>query len=105
MKIVPTIAGILLAGSFATTANAGPDKGAVMTLCKNEIKSSFEDVTRIRTAKFKDRASGTYVTYRVSTEGADTQKVTCTFKDGIASLTDSEGVMIAGKTNVENTGS
>lgn len=105
MKIVPTIAGVLLAGAFATTANAGPSKGEVMTLCKNEIKSSFEDVTRIRTSKFKDRASGTYVTYRVSTESADTQKVTCTFKDGIASLTDSEGVMIAGKTNVDNTGS
>lgn len=105
MKIVPMIAGVILAGSFATTANAGPAKGEVMTLCKNEIKSSFEDVTRIRTAKLKNRASGTYVTYRVSTESADTQKVTCTYKDGIASLTDSEGVMIAGKTDVENAGS
>jgi len=105
MKIVPTIAGVLLAGAFATTANAAPAKGEVMTLCKNEIKSTFEDVTRIRTSKFKDRASGTYVTYRVSTESADTQKVMCTYRDGVASLTDSEGAMIATKTSVENTGS
>lgn len=105
MKIVPTIAGVLLAGAFATTANASDSNGSVMTLCKNEIKATFEDVTRIRTSKFKDRASGTYVTYRVSTESADTQKVACTYRDGVASLTDSEGALIAPKTSVANTGS
>ena len=105
MKILPTIAGVVLAGSFAVTANADASKGEIMTLCKAEIKESFNDVTRVRTAKFKDRASGTYITYRVSREGADTEKVTCTFQDGVASLTDANGAMIASKTSTENTGS
>ncbi len=105
MKIVTTIAGIILASAFATTANAGPSKSEVMTQCKTEIKGTFEDVTRIRTNRMKERASGTYVTYKVSFEDAESQKVTCTFSDGIASLTDADGVMIAGKTETENTGS
>ncbi len=100
MKIVPTIAGIMIAGSLATTAYAGPSQGEIKSLCKNRIKSSFEDVTRIRTWGMKERSSGTHITYRVSTKGADTQVVTCSFSDGIASLTDSEGSMIAGKTAV-----
>lgn len=105
MKILPTIAGLIIAGSFATSANAAPSKGEIMTLCKQEIKSSIDDVTRIRTNKFKDRASGTYVSYRVSLKDRDTQKVTCSFVDGVASLTDSDGAMIASKTATKNTGS
>ena len=103
MKIVPTFAGLILAGTFAVNANASSSEA--MTYCKAEIKDSMEDVTRIRTAKIKDRASGTYITYRVSREGADTEKVTCTYVEGVASLTDSTGAMIASKTSTENTGS
>ena len=66
MKILPTIAGVLLAGLFATSAHAGPPKGEVMTLCKSEIKSSIDDVVRIRTSRYRDKASGTYITFRVS---------------------------------------
>ncbi|MBO6703638.1 MAG: hypothetical protein JJ921_14960 [Pseudomonadales bacterium] len=105
MKIVPTIAGVLLAGSFATSANAGPSQGEVMTLCKNQIKSTFEDVTRIRTFGIKERAKGTFINFRVSTEGAETQVVKCSYVDGIASLTDREGVMVAAKADGVNTGS
>lgn len=105
MKILPTIVGALLAASFATTAQAAPSKGKVMTLCKAEIKNSFEQISRIRTSRFKDRANGTFVTYRVSFPESDTQKVTCSFKDGIASLTDASGELIASKTSPENTGS
>lgn len=105
MKILPMIAGLVLAGTFAVTTQADTSKGEIMTLCKTEIKDSIDDVTRIRTAKFKDRAAATHVTYRVSTESAETQKVTCTFKDGVASLTDANGAMIASKTSSENTGS
>ena len=105
MKVLPTIAGIILAGTFATTAHAGPSKSEVMSQCKNEIKNSFEDISRIRTSKFKDRSSGTYVIYRVSFSNADAQKVTCSFKDGIASLTDAKGGMIASKLAANNTDS
>ena len=105
MKILPTIAGVILAGTFTMSANAGPSKGEVMTLCKNEIKESFDDITRIRTSRFKDKASGTTVTYKVSLEGTDAQKVTCSFSDGVASLTNSSGEMIASKVNTNNTGS
>lgn len=105
MKIVPTIAGLVLAGSFATAAHAGPSQGEVMTFCKAEVKDTFEDVTRIKTSRFRDKASGTFITFRVSTEGADTQKVTCHYKDGITSLTDANGDMIANTGQPENTGS
>ena len=91
MKIVPTLAGLILAGTFTATAHAGPSKGAIMTLCKSQVKDSIEDITRIRTAKFRDRASETKITFKVSTENADPQKVTCTYKDGIASLSNDKG--------------
>ena len=99
------IAGVILAGTFTMSANAAPSKGKVMTLCKTEIKESFDDITRIRTTRFKSRASGTTVTYKVSLEGTDAQKVTCSFSDGVASLTDSSGEMIASKASTVNTGS
>lgn len=105
MKVLPLIAGVILAGTFTTSANAAPSKSEVMTLCKNEIKESFDDISRIRTSRFKDKASGITVTYKVSLEGADAQKVTCSLNDGVASLTDSSGAMIASKANTENTGS
>jgi hypothetical protein len=105
MKVLPTIAGVILAGTFTVSANARSSQSEVMTLCKNEIKESFDDITRIRTSRFKDRASGTTVTYKVSLEGTDAQKVTCSFRDGVASLTNSSGEMIASKVNTDNTGS
>ena len=105
MKIVPTFAGLILAGTFAVNANADASKGEIMALCKAEIQDSIEDVTRIRTSKFKDRSTGTFITYRVSRDNADTEKVTCTFRDGVASLTDSTGALIASKNSVASTDS
>ena len=105
MKVLPTITGVILAGIFTLPANAASSKSEVMTLCKNEIKESFDDITRIRTSRVKDKASGTTVTYKVSLEGTDAQKVTCSFSDGIASLTDSSGEMIASKASTNNSGS
>lgn len=105
MKVLPTITGVILAGIFTMPANAASSQSKVMTLCKNEIKESFDDITRIRTSRFKDRASGTTVTYKVSLEGTDAQKVICSFSDGVASLTNSSGEMIASKVNTDNTGS
>lgn len=103
MKVIPFIAGAILAGTF-TTATAAPSKGEVMSLCKAEIKQSIDDISRIRTSRFKERAAGTTVTYKVSTETAEPQTVTCSFVEGVASLTDSSGAMIASKTGTTNTG-
>lgn len=100
MKIVPTIAGLLLAGTFAVSAEAGPSKGEVLTSCKSEINESFDDVSRVRTAKYKYKSTGTFVTFKVSTDG-EIQRVTCTYKDGMASLTDADGELIASKTEAE----
>ena len=105
MKALPVIAGVILAGTFTLSAHAAPSKGEVMTLCKTEIKQSFDDISRIRTTRFNDRSSGTTVTYKVSLESAEAQTVTCSFKDGIASLTDGSGAMIASKTNPGHPGS
>lgn len=105
MKVLPMIAGVFLASTITFSATAAPSQSEVMTLCKNEIKESFDDITRIRTSRFKERASGTTVTYKVSLEGTDAQKVTCSFNDGVASLTDSSGGMIASKANTGNTDS
>ena len=41
MKVLPTIAGLLLAGTFATTAHDGPSTSYVMTQCKAEINDTF----------------------------------------------------------------
>ena len=94
MKIVPTIAGMLLAGTFAATAHAGPSKGEVMTFCKAEINDTFQQVDRIRTSKYKYKATGHYVTFKVSTNG-EIEKVTCQHKKGETSLVDANGDMIA----------
>lgn len=104
MKIVPTIAGLLLAGTFATTAHAGPSKGEVMTFCKAEINDSYQEVDRIRTSRYKYKSTGHIVTFKVST-GGEIEKVTCRHKDGETSLTDSNGDMIAkagSKTSTES---
>ena len=100
MKVLPTIAGLLLAGTFATTAHDGPSTSYVMTQCKAEINDTFEDVSRIRTSRLRTKSSGTYITFRVSTEGADAQKITCSYQNGVVSLADSKGDLIASKTSV-----
>lgn len=100
MKVLPTIAGLLLAGTFATTAHAGASQSQVMTQCKAEINDTFEDVSRIRTSRFRTKSSGTYITFRVSMEGAEAQKVTCSYQNGMVSLADSKGDLIASKTSV-----
>ena len=104
MKIVPTIASLLLAGTFASTALAGPSKGEVMSYCKAEIKDKFEDISRIRTSRFRDKASGTQITFRVSLKDAEAQRVTCHFKDGIVGLADRDGEMITSGIAVNTTG-
>ena len=94
MKIVPSIAGMLLAGTFAATAHAGPSKGQVMTECKAEINDTYEQVDRIRTSRCKYKATGHSITFKVST-GGEIEKVTCKHKDGETYLTDANGDMIA----------
>lgn len=103
MKILPSIAGLILAGTFTTVAHAGPSKGQVMGECKAEIKASIDDVSRLRTSRFKDRASGTYVTFRVSTEDGESQLVKCTYRDGVTSLENADGELLVSKTLAENT--
>jgi len=85
------------------SANATPSKGRITTLCKNEIKESFDDTTKTRIKRFKNRANGTTVTYNVSFEGTDAQKVTCTFSDGVASLIDSNGEITPSIVTTDNT--
>lgn len=94
MKIVPSIAGLLLAGTFTATAHAGPSKGEVMTMCKAEINATFQEVDRIRTSRYKYKSSGHHVTFKVSS-GGEIEKVTCKHDDGETSLTDANGDMIA----------
>ena len=105
MKILPSIAGLILAGTFTSVAQAGPSNGQVMGECKAEIRASIDDISRLRTSRFKDRASGTYVTFKVSTADGESQLVKCTYRDGVASLENSDGKMIAGKALADNTGS
>lgn len=106
MKIIPSIAGLLLAGTLATTVQAGPSKNEVATFCKAEINESLEAVSRVKMKRLRVKSSGTHVTYRVSQEGAeDSRKVTCTYKDGIVSLTDANGDMIVRLADANPTGS
>jgi hypothetical protein len=104
MKIVPSIASVLLAATCSSTALAGPSKGEVMTYCKAEIKDTFQDISRIRTSRFRDNASGTQITFRVSQESGDAHKIVCHYKDGIVGLSDQNGEMIASGVAVNNTG-
>ena len=104
MKIVTSIASLLLAGTCASTALAGPSQGEVMNYCKAEIKDTFEDISRIRTSRFREKASGTHITFRVSLDDAENQNVICHYKDGIVGLTDTNGEMIASGVTVANTG-
>ena len=100
MKTVASIAGLVLAGALAMPAVAGPSKGEIMTQCKSEIKDAFDEVSRIRTSRFRDNASGTFITFKVSTPDAEPQKITCTYRDGIASLEDESGVLASANKEV-----
>jgi hypothetical protein len=105
MKIVTSVAGLLLAGTLSIPATAGPSRGEIMTLCKSEIKDTFEEVSRIRTSRFRDKASGTYITFKVSAADAETQKVTCTYRDGVANLAGDNGALVATNDEVVQSGS
>lgn len=105
MKTFPTIAGLILASAITVPAVASSSKSEALTLCKLEVQESISDVTRVRTAKIKQRASGTYVKLRVSTEGADAQKVECAVENGVAALMNEEGNLIASKNAVAASGS
>lgn len=105
MKIVPSVAGLLLAATVATPAAAGPSKGEILTLCKSEVKTAFEDATRIRTSRFKHSASATAITFKVSVADTAPQKVTCSFRDGIASLDGAQGKLASADKEVVQSGS
>ncbi len=97
MKIMPSIVGLLLAGSVVTTVQAGPSKNEVATACKHQINESFDSVKKIKMKRFREKSSGTHVTYTVYQEGAeDTRRVTCIVNDEIVSLTDKNGDLIRG---------
>ncbi len=104
MKTVITIAGLVLASAISIPASA-TSKSEALTMCKLQAQNTFENITRIRTAKIKERSTGTYVKLRVAMEGADTEVVTCTVQDGIASLTTKDGNLVASKNPVIATGS
>ncbi len=105
MKILPTLAGLILAGTFTSVAQADSSKEAAMSQCKAEIKASIDDISRIRTSRLREKSTGTHITFRVSTEGNDTQIGKCIHVGGLASLKNANGELIAAKTAVVSTGS
>ena len=88
MKVLLYFIGIAFAFVFSVSVSAKTSSGEIMTMCKSTVKASIDDVTRIRTTKFKERASGTKITFRVSSDNNQTRKVTCTYANGVATLTD-----------------
>jgi len=88
MKIFLYLIGIGFAFVFSVSVNAKASSGEIMTMCKSNVKESVEDVARIRTSKFKEKASGTMITFRVSSSNNQTKKVTCTYSNGVATLAD-----------------
>ena len=88
MKVFLYLIGIGFAFVFSVSVNAKVSSGEIMTMCKAAVKESVNDVTRIRTSKFKERASGTTISFRVSSNNNQTRKVTCTYANGVASVKD-----------------
>ena len=88
MKIFLYLIGIGFAFVFSVSVNAKASSGEIMTMCKSTVKESIDDVARIRTSKFKEKASGTMITFRVSSSNNQSKKVTCKYANGIATLVD-----------------
>ena len=88
MKIFLYLIGIGFAFVFSISVNAKASSGEIMTMCKSTVKESIDDVARIRTSKFKEKASGTTITFRVSSSNNQSKKVTCTYSNGVATLVD-----------------
>ena len=88
MKFFLYLIGIGFAFVFSVSVNAKASSGEIMTMCKSTVKESIDDVARIRTSKFKEKASGTMITFRVSSGNNQTKKVTCTYSNGVATLVD-----------------
>ena len=88
MKIFLYLIGIGFAFVFSVSVNAKASSGEIMTRCKSNVKESVDDVARIRTSKYKEKASGTMITFRVSSSNNQTKKVTCTYANGVATLAD-----------------
>ena len=88
MKIFLYLIGIGFAFVFSISVNAKASSGEIMTMCKATVKESIDDVARIRTSKFKEKASGTMITFRVSSSNNQSKKVTCTYSNGVATLVD-----------------
>ena len=88
MKVFLYLIGIGFAFVFSVSVNAKASSGEIMTICKSTVKESIDDVARIRTSKFKEKASGTKITFRVSFGNNQTKKVTCTYSNGLATLAD-----------------
>ena len=88
MKMLLYLIGIGFAFVFSVSVNAKASSGEIMTICKSTVKESVNDVARIRTSKFKEKASGTTITFRVSSTNNETKKVTCIYANGVATLVD-----------------
>ena len=88
MKVFLYLVGIGFACVFSVSVSSKASSGEIMTMCKSTVKESMDGVTRIRTSKFKERASGTKITFRVSSDNNQTRKVTCTYANGVATLAD-----------------
>ena len=57
MKVFLYFVGIGFACVFSVSVSAKTSSGEIMTMCKSTVKESMDGVTRIRTSKFKERAS------------------------------------------------
>ena len=88
MKMFLYVIGIGFAFVFSVSVNAKASSGEIMTMCKSTVKESVDDIARIRTSKFKEKASGTMITFRVSSSNNQTRKVMCTYANGVATLAD-----------------
>ena len=88
MKIFMYLIGIGFAFVFSVSVNAKASSGEIMTMCKSTVKEAIDDVARIRTSRFKEKASGTMITFRVSSSNNQTKKVTCTYANGVVTLSD-----------------
>ena len=88
MKIFLYLIGIGFAFVFSVSVNAKASSGEIMTMCKSTVKESIDDVARIRTSKFKEKASGTIITFRVSSSDNQSKKVTCKYSNGVLTLVD-----------------
>jgi len=88
VKIFLYLMGIGFAVLFSLSVNAEANSREIMTLCKGTVIESIHDVTRISTKRFKKKANGTFITFRISSRSNQTRKVLCRYSNGVATLSD-----------------